>query len=157
MGTNYSGVEGESEERIQITKRDQRRSQPTATLRGSVDINASVIFCPPRAKLRGKTPTRASYKFRTSVDRQPSWKDEKKQGLSPQGSMHFNLGLFFALLLRRKSCFCLSAIRREQGQAATARACERRPLTERAQPALTIKRPRETLTRLFLPTTPVTN
>ena len=68
--------------------------------------------------------------------------------------MHFNLGLFFALLLRRKSCYCLSAIRSEQGQAATARACERRPLTERAQPALTIKRPRETLLRLFLPTTP---
>ena len=44
LGTNLSGVDGESAERIQITKRDQSRSQPTATLRGSVDINASGAF-----------------------------------------------------------------------------------------------------------------
>lgn len=96
VGHNYSGVDGESEERIQITKRDQRRSQPTATLRGSVDINASVIFCLPRAHLRGKSPTRASYKFRASVERQPSGKDEKKQGLSLKAQCTLTL-VFFSL------------------------------------------------------------
>lgn len=109
---------------------------------------------PASDAVRGKSQPARVIHIRASGERQPSGKEEKKQGLSPQGSMHFNLGLFFSLLLRRKSYFCSSALRSEQGQAATARACEWRPLTERAQPAFTIKRTRETKLRLFLPTTP---
>ena len=57
-----SGVAGESEERIQITRRDQRRSQPTATLRGSVVINASGTFA-RLGRSAGEVPTRASYSY----------------------------------------------------------------------------------------------
>ena len=44
------------------------------------------------------------------------------------------LGLFSLLGVPRKFCFCSSALRSEEEQAATARADERRPLTERARP-----------------------